>query len=62
VIADVYALPVPLPTGVAQKAHRFAAIGMVLRHSGHALVVGSGIASPRRMRAISAFMGTITKK
>jgi hypothetical protein len=35
---------------------------MALRHSGHSFVVGSGGASPRRTRAISAFMGRITKK
>ena len=46
---------------VVQKAHRFAAIGIVLRHSGHSFVVGSGGASPRRIRAMTAFTGNITK-
>src|SRR5919108_3414164 len=45
-----------------QKAHRRAAIGTSLRHSGHFFVVGSGGASPRRKRAMSAFTGTTTKK
>jgi len=49
-------------SAVAQKAHRLAAIGIVLRHSGHSFVVGSGGASPRRTRAMIAFTGTITKK
>ncbi len=39
----------PLPTGVAQKAHLFTAIGITLRHSGYSFVIGSGGASPRRM-------------
>src|SRR5262249_51138658 len=56
-------LPAALvPTGVAQKAHRRAAMGIALRHSGHSLVVGSGGASPRRMRVMSAFIGRTTKK
>src|SRR6478672_8220347 len=47
---------------VVQKAHRRAAIGTSLRHSGHFLVVGSGAASPRRIRAISVFIGSTMKK
>lgn len=49
-------------SALVQKAHRLAPIGIVLRHSGHSLVVGSGGASPRRRRARSAFMGSTTKK
>ena len=51
-----------LPTGVAQNAHLLAAIGIVLRHSGHSFAVGSGAASRRRIRIMSAFIGRITKK
>src|SRR4051794_30398806 len=47
---------------VVQKAHRRAAMGTSLRHSGHFLVVGSGAASPRRIRARSVFMGSTIKK
>ncbi len=50
------------PIAVVQNAHLRAAIGITLRHSGHSFVVGSGGASPRRIRAISAFMGATTKK
>jgi hypothetical protein len=45
-----------------QNAHRFAAIGIELKHSGQFLVVGSGGASPRRKRAITVFTGNTTKK
>lgn len=45
-----------------QNAHRFAAIATSLKHSGHFFVVGSGGASPRLRRAISALTGMITKK
>ena len=45
-----------------QKAHRRAATGISLRHSGHFFVVGSGGASPRFRRAVSAFTGTMTRK
>ena len=45
-----------------QNAHRFAAIATSLKHSGHFFVVGSGGASPRRIRAVSSFTGTTTKK
>src|ERR1039457_5600310 len=38
-----------------QNAHRFAAIGIALRHSGHFFVVGSGGVSPRRSLAMTAF-------
>jgi hypothetical protein len=62
IFAHLPAPAAPVATGVAQKAHRLAAIGMALRHSGHSFVVGSGGASPRRTRAISAFMGRTTKK
>ena len=41
-----------------QKAHRRAATGTSLRHSGHFFVVGSGGASPRFRRALIALMGT----
>jgi hypothetical protein len=46
---------------LVQKAHFRAAIGTSLRHSGHFLLVGSGGTSPRFRRAVSAFIGTITK-
>jgi hypothetical protein len=45
-----------------QKAQRRAAIGTSLRHSGHFLVVGSGAASPRRIRARILFTGSTMKK
>jgi hypothetical protein len=45
-----------------QKAHRRAAMGMSLRHSGHFFVVGSGAASPRRIRAKSLLTGRTIKK
>ena len=45
-----------------QKAQRRAAIGISLRQSGHFLVVGSGAASPRRIRARSVFIGSTMKK
>ncbi len=47
---------------LVQNAHRLAAIGMSLRHSGHFFVVGSGGTSPRFIRAINALTGTTTKK
>lgn len=50
---DAYLPVAALPTGVVQNAHLFAAIGIILRHSGHSFMVGSGGASPRRMRAMS---------
>jgi len=46
---------------VVQKAQRRAAMGTSLRHSGHFLVVGSGAASPRRIRARSVFIGSTSK-
>src|SRR5258705_11572723 len=49
-------------SGEVQKAQRRAAMGTSLRHSGHFLVVGSGAASPRRIRARSRFTGSTTKK
>src|SRR5690349_2302224 len=53
----------PAGSGLVQKAQRLAAMGTSLRHSGHFFVVGSGGGpSPRRMRAITAFTGTMTKK
>jgi hypothetical protein len=45
-----------------QKAQRRAAIGTSPKHSGHFFVVGSAGASPRRRRAVSAFIGATTKK
>jgi hypothetical protein len=45
-----------------QCEHRFASIGISLKHSGHFFVVGSGGFSPRFMRATSAFTGVTTKK
>jgi hypothetical protein len=45
----------------ARKAHRRAAIGTSLRHSGHFFVVGSGGASPRRRRSFIMFIGVTTK-
>src|SRR5262245_601366 len=56
------ALPRRQLSGDVQKRQRPAAIGTSLKHSGHCLVVGSGGASPRFARAISAFTGTMTKK
>jgi hypothetical protein len=44
-----------------QWAHRRAAMGMVLKHSGHVFVVGSGTGSPRRNLAVMVFTGTMTK-
>src|SRR5437588_5223610 len=44
-----------------QNAHLPAAIGMLLRHSGHPRVVGSAGTSAF-LRAISAFTGFTTKK
>src|SRR5437762_719495 len=49
-------------SGDVQKAQRRAAIATSLRHSGHFLVVGSGGASPRRIRATIVFTGSTTKK
>src|SRR5882762_7480062 len=49
-------------SGEVQNAQRRAAIATSLRHSGHFFVVGSGGASPRRMRAMSEFTGSTTKK
>jgi hypothetical protein len=51
-----------LPTTEVQKAQRLAAMGMLLRHSGHSFEVGSGGTSPRRILAIRAFNGRMTKK
>ena len=45
-----------------QAAQRRAAMGTSLRHSAHFFVVGSGGASPRRIRAMNAFIGTTMKK
>src|ERR1700724_81287 len=45
-----------------QKAHRRAATGTSLRHSGHFFVVGSGGASPRFRRALIALTGTTMAK
>jgi hypothetical protein len=58
----VAALPDPQLSGDVQNAHRRAAIGTALRHSGHFFVVGSLGASPRAAAAISAFIGATTKK
>src|SRR5690349_16561832 len=49
-------------SGEVQKAQRRAAIATSLRHSGHFLLVGSGAASPRRIRARSVFIGSTMKK
>jgi hypothetical protein len=49
-------------SAVVQNAQRRAATGTSLRHSGHFFVVGSGGASPRRLRSMSAFTGRTTKK
>src|SRR3954470_15077860 len=49
-------------SGDVQNAQRRAAIATSLMHSGHFLVVGSGGASPRRIRAVSEFTGSTTKK
>src|SRR3954466_11869958 len=49
-------------SGDVQNAQRRAAIATSLRHSGHFFVVGSGVASPRRSRAVSALTGSTTKK
>ena len=54
--------PAGAGSGDVQNAQRFAAIGTSLRHSGHFFVVGSGGASPRLRRAMSAFTGVTTKK
>src|SRR5690348_18472466 len=51
-----------LVSGEVQNAQRRAAIGTSLRHSGHFLVVGSGAASPRRIRARIVFIGSTMKK
>jgi hypothetical protein len=59
---SVYLPVAALAMTLAQKAHLLAAIGIVLRHSGHSFVVGSGGASPPRTLAINAFIGRITKK
>jgi hypothetical protein len=48
--------------GEVQNAQRRAAIGTSLRHSGHFFVVGSGAASPRRIRARSRLPGRTIKK
>jgi hypothetical protein len=62
-VVQIDYLPVaPAPIGFAQCAQRRAAMGITLRHFGHSLVVGSGGASPRRMRAMRAFIGRMTKK
>ena len=45
-----------------QNAHRRAAMGTSLKHSGHFFVVGSDGGSPRARRAAMAFTGTTTKK
>ena len=52
----------PFSTTEVQKAHRRAAIGIALRHSGQFLVVGSGGAPPRRNRAMIVLNGRTTKK
>ena len=44
-----------------QNAQRRAAVGMLLRHSGHSRVSGSAAGSVLR-RAMSAFTGRTTKK
>jgi hypothetical protein len=49
-------------TGCEQWAQRFAAMGMSLKHSWQFLVVVSGGASPRFIRATTAFMGATMKK
>ncbi len=51
----------PLPITAVQNAHRRAAIGISLRHSGHLRVDGSGGGSLRE-RAINALIGNTTKK
>jgi hypothetical protein len=53
------ALPI---TTCVQCAHRFASIGISLKHSGHFLVVGAAAGSSLCMRATSQFTGTTTKK
>jgi hypothetical protein len=50
------------PKEDVQNAQRLAAIGTSLKHSGHFRVVGSGGASPRRIRAVKALTGSTTKK
>jgi hypothetical protein len=48
-------------TAAEQYAHRRAALGMLLRHSGHSRTF-SPTGSPVLPRAMSALMGFITKK
>jgi hypothetical protein len=50
------------PTTDVQKAHRRAAIGISLRHSGHFLDTGSAEAVSREFRTFQAFMGATIKK
>src|SRR5215831_7452084 len=45
-----------------QKAHRRAATGISLRHSGHFLLVGSGGTAFRAASAFQAFMGATMVK
>lgn len=60
-VQDFYAA-FPITTCV-QCEHRFASIGISLKHSGHFLVVGAAAAgSSLCMRAINQFTGTTTKK
>jgi len=49
-------------TTCVQCAHRFASIGISLKHSGHFLVVGAAAGSSLFIRASSQFTGTTTKK
>src|SRR5271166_327054 len=53
------ALPI---IGCVQCAHRFASIGISLRHSGHFFVVGAAAGSSLCIRATSQFTGITTKK
>jgi hypothetical protein len=45
-----------------QNAHRFAATGISLKHSGHFLLVGSAGVALRADRAFHAFIGATIKK
>ena len=60
--ARIYRPAAAISSDWVQNAQRRAAIGTSLKHSGHFFVVGSAGASPRRRRAMIAFIGAMTKK